>query len=127
MNQRVSTMVTAKNKRESLEHSASSVKRVVMILDEVAKEIGGLTLTEIVKRLDLVKSTASYTLRALEKAGYLSKSLRTKKYRLGLKIVSLSHAVLRDLEIRSASFTALENLFHEVGKIVGRELTVHVG
>ena len=51
-----------------------------------------MTNAEISRKLRIPKSSASYLLRTLERGGYLRREREGGKYRLGLKVLSLSHA-----------------------------------
>lgn len=82
------------------ESSSTAVERALSILEAVAGRGTGMTNSEISRRLEIPKSTASYLLRALERRGYLRRDAASGKYKLGLKVLGLSHGVLMSLDIR---------------------------
>jgi hypothetical protein len=67
-----------------------------------------LSNSDISRRLKLPKSSASYILRVMEKRGYLLRS-DSGKYRLGLKLMSLSRGQLAHIDVREAAKSILEN------------------
>lgn len=65
---------------------------------------------DISRKLKIPKSSASYILRALVKNGYLRRDKESARYRLGLKIVGLSHRALAGLDIREIADPILRQL-----------------
>ncbi|HTU02493.1 MAG TPA: IclR family transcriptional regulator [Candidatus Sulfotelmatobacter sp.] len=102
------------------EASGTAVDRALSILEATAERAGGLTNSEISRRLGMPKSSASYILRRLEQRGYLRRDAETGKYRPGLKILSLGREVLSGLDIRSAALPLLRQLVERT------ELTAHL-
>src|SRR5829696_8911667 len=68
--------------------SSASVKRALAILEAVASRSSGMSNSEISRKLEIPKSSASYILRTLEKCGYLYRDAEGK-YLLGLKLLNL--------------------------------------
>jgi len=93
--------------------SSRAVLRALSILEAVAGRGHGLTNSEISRKLEIPKSTASYILHALEMKGYLNRDKETGKYRLGLKLITLSQNVLTHLDLREI---ALPQMQHFVDK-----------
>lgn len=89
------------------ESSSTAVERALSILEAVAARGSGMTNSEISRRLEIPKSTASYLLRALERRGYLRRDAANGKYQLGLKVLGLSHGVLTGLDIRNIALPVL--------------------
>jgi IclR family KDG regulon transcriptional repressor len=83
----------------SEEIHSNSIERTLSILELVAQSQRGLTNADLSRRLSIPKSSASYILRVLEKRGYLLRE-DSGKYRLGLKLVSLTSGALTHLDIR---------------------------
>lgn len=92
------------------ESPSTAVERALAILEAVAQRSGGMTNSEISRRLQIPKSSASYILRTLERQGYLRRERHTGKYRLGLKVLNLSHRVLLGLDIREMALPVLRQL-----------------
>ncbi|MBI3652071.1 MAG: IclR family transcriptional regulator [Acidobacteria bacterium] len=106
-----------KNKDES---SSAAVERTLAILEAVAQRDSGLTNSEISRKLEIPKSTASYLLRTLEQCGYLRREADSGQYRLGLKVLSLSRGVQIGRDIKEASLQVIKRLAERSG------LTVHI-
>lgn len=90
--------------------SSRAVERALTILEAIAERDAGLTNAELSRRLVMPKSSASYILRVLERRGYLRRDRETSKYRLGLKVLNLSHGALAGLDIRGMALPALQHL-----------------
>lgn len=92
------------------ESSSIAVERALAILETIADRDNGLTNAEISRKLGIPKSSASYILRVLERRGYLRRDGETNKYRLGLRVLSLSRGALDGLDIRGISHPAIQQL-----------------
>jgi DNA-binding IclR family transcriptional regulator len=64
------------------EASSTAVERALAILEAVAQRSGGMTNSEISRRLQIPKSSTSYILRTLERHGYLHRERPSGKYKL---------------------------------------------
>ena len=94
----------------------SSLKNALRILnsfsmDEPEKKIG-----EISSSLGLNKSTVSRTMATLASEGFVYKDPETKKYRLGLSILTLSGVVNSSLDIYRDSQPILNKLVETLGE-----------
>lgn len=115
---------------KSTESPSTAVKRALTMLDTIAARPGGMSNADLSRKLQIPKSSASYILRALENSGYLRRS-QNNKYKLGLKLLSLRHSALADLDIRELALPALEQLVEHTGKtghvaILDREEAVYI-
>ncbi|WP_102349002.1 IclR family transcriptional regulator [Bacillus sp. Marseille-P3661] len=104
----------ATNKKE--EYLLSSVKNALRLLkcfsmDEPEKKISDLAAT-----LGLHKSTVSRTLATLASEGFVSQDPDTKKYRLGLSVLTLSGVVNSTMEIYRESLPILKKLVDDIGE-----------
>lgn len=90
--------------------ASTSVERALTILEAVGQRDGGMTNSEISRRLEIPKSSASYILRVLERRGYLHRDAETGKYRLGLAVLNLSRAVDEGLDLRETAAPVLRQL-----------------
>ncbi len=102
------------------ESSSTAVTRALAILEAIAERSRGLTNSEISRGLQIPKSSASYILRTLERRGYVHRDRGNGKYRLGLKVLSLSRGALSGLDIREVALPALRQLVERI------HLTVHL-
>jgi DNA-binding IclR family transcriptional regulator len=104
----------------SEEVSSTAVERALAILEAVGQRSAGMTNSEISRRLEIPKSSASYILRTLERQGYLRRERGTGKYRLGLKLLSLSRGVHVEEDLIEAARPVLRRLVEKTG------LTAHL-
>lgn len=99
---------------------SAAVERALGILETLAAVPAGLTHSEISRRLEIPKSTATYLLRSLERRGYLRREGTRGKYHLGLKVLGLHRSALAGLEIRELAQPLLQALVERT------QLTVHL-
>ncbi len=99
---------------------STAVDRALGMLEALAGAAGGLTNSELSRRLGVPKSSASYLLRALERRGYVRRDPESGRYRPGLKVLSLNREVLTGLGIRDAAQPILRQLVERIG------LTAHL-
>jgi DNA-binding IclR family transcriptional regulator len=105
-------MTTAITKPDS---PSAAVERALGMLEAVAQESEGLSNAEISRRLNIPKSSASYILRTLETQGYLTRDAESGKYRVGLKILSLSRGALGGRDVRGVALPIMRHLTHQTG------------
>ncbi len=89
--------------------SKNTIERTLSILETVAHSTNGLTNSDISRRLKIPKSSASYILRVLEKRGYLLRETNSGKYRIGLKLMSLTREVSTHLDVREVARPIMED------------------
>ena len=87
-----------------------AVERALAMLEAVAQEPEGLSNAEISRKLKIPKSSASYILRTLETQAYLNRDPETGKYRVGLKILSLSRGALSGIDVREVALPVMRHL-----------------
>jgi IclR family transcriptional regulator, KDG regulon repressor len=87
-----------------------SVQRAIDILNLFSRTIPELGTTEIAEALGLHKSTVAGLIFTLEANGYLDQNPATRKYRLGLRILERSSALLSQVEVRKVAMPWLEQL-----------------
>jgi DNA-binding IclR family transcriptional regulator len=92
-----------------------AVERALAILEAVAQQPEGLSNAEISRKLQIPKSSASYILRTLVKQAYLNRDSETGKYRVGLKILSLSRGALSGLDVREVALPIMRHLTEKTG------------
>lgn len=101
---------TAKQKAAS-----DSLHHAMRLLEVVGKTEGGLTNAGVSRALDLATSSCSYILGELERAGYVTRNPGTRRYQLGLKLVTLAEGALREIGYRRIAEPALHKLVAETG------------
>lgn len=90
----------------SEDKQSNAVGRALSILEMVAESGQGLTNSDISRKLGIPKSSASYILRVLERRNYLRRN-PDGRYRLGLKLLSLTEGAMTHLDVREAAAPAL--------------------
>jgi DNA-binding IclR family transcriptional regulator len=97
-----------------IEESPSvAVERALGMLEAIAQEPEGLSNAEISRKLQIPKSSASYILRTLVQRSYLNRDPQTGKYRVGLKILSLSRGALSGLDVREVALPIMRHLMEK--------------
>src|ERR1041385_5985784 len=94
---------------KSAESPSIAVHRALAMLDLIAKSAGGLTNSDLSRKLKIPKSSTSYILRALESGGYLRREPEGK-YRLGLALLSLASRAMDGLDVRDLALPVLQHL-----------------
>ena len=95
------------------ESPSVAVERALAMLEAIAQDSDGLSNAEISRTLQIPKSSASYILRTLEKQGYLNRDPESAKYRVGLKILSLSRGALSGLDVREVALPVMRHLMEK--------------
>jgi len=95
------------------ENPSVAVERALGMLEAIALESEGLSNAEISRKLQIPKSSASYILRTLEKQNYVNRDPDTGKYRVGLKILSLSRGALSGIDVREVALPIMRNLMEK--------------
>src|SRR6202030_1844094 len=90
-----------------------AVERALAMLESVAQEPEGLSNADISRKLKIPKSSASYILRTLEKQGYLNREPESGRYRVGLKVLSLSRGALSGLDVREVALPVMRRLMEQ--------------
>lgn len=93
----------------SKESPSVAVERALAMLEAVSQAPEGLSNAEISRQLKIPKSSASYILRTLEKKGYLNREGQGR-YRVGLKVLSLSRGALSGIDVREVAFPIMRRL-----------------
>jgi DNA-binding IclR family transcriptional regulator len=102
--------------REWVSTVSQSLDRVLVLMDELAA--GPKRLGDLAKTLDIHKSTVLRTLQTLERRGWVRRDGDPPEFRLGLRLVELSNAVLADLDVRSVARPSLQRLGAQTGETV---------
>ena len=79
--------------------SVQSIERAIAILKAFSTEKEELGVTELSRQLDLHKSTVSRLIASLQREGLVEENLVTRKYRLGMALVTLGGLVLQRLDV----------------------------
>ncbi|MEX2661670.1 MAG: IclR family transcriptional regulator [Vicinamibacterales bacterium] len=101
--------------------SVPAVERALLIFQELSKHGAGVTLSELVRRLGLPRSSIHCHLLTLERLGYLHKDEETGRFLFGLQFFSLANRAVAGLGLRRISGPHLYALMRKTG------MTVHMG
>lgn len=103
-------------------HPVKSADRVLDILELLAAEPQGLTLSEISRKLAIARSSAHGLVHTLLQRGYLQQEKTgSRAFRLGVRLIQLGLNVGDRLELRSTARPVLERLVsatHDTALIV---------
>lgn len=92
------------------EQTVKSISRAVAVLRCFTEAEPERRVTELAAELNLHKSTVSRILATLEKEGLVSQDPETKKFRLGLGLISLAGVALGQLDVRGVAQPYLSEL-----------------
>ncbi len=90
--------------------TVGSVEKAVGLLKILGDGRPEAGVSELARRLNVHKSTASRLLATLERGGLVERDSRTEKYRLGFELVRLAGQVPRDTDLIQLALPALEAL-----------------
>lgn len=109
-----------RSKEKSIEQdSSSSLARGLSVLECFGKDKRNrYTLSELVKRLNMPKSSMYRVLKTLSRMGYLRYEEHSKHYYLGVRVLSLGFALLEGMELREIARPYMEMLSRECNKTV---------
>ncbi|HHY68416.1 MAG TPA: IclR family transcriptional regulator [Alicyclobacillus sp.] len=99
-------------------YTLSSVKNALRILSSFSSEEPEKRVTDIAKHLGISKSTVSRLMSTLAEEGFVVQNQKTRKYRLGLPVLSLFNAVDHSLEIRREARATIRRLVERAGENV---------
>lgn len=98
------------------ENHLSSVKNALRILKSFTMDEPEKKISDLSQSLGLNKSTVSRTMSTLASEGFVFKDPETKKYRLGLSILSLSGIVNTNMDVYRESQPVLNKLVENIGE-----------
>lgn len=93
-----------------------SLARGLKILDLLAQAQDGVSITELAERLGVDKGSASRLVATLANYGYAEKDEETRRYHLGLQIVTVSRSLLTRLPLREVAKPFLRQLMERTGE-----------
>ena len=99
-------------------YNAPVLRKGIEILRLVTETIEPLGVSDISRRLSIVKSTTLGILKALEEEGFLVQDRMTKKYLPGTTLFEFSRRVLRSMELPFVAKPFLERLAEHVDETV---------
>ncbi len=97
-----------------------ALERGLLILEQLAKSRRGVTLSHLVQKLQLPRSTAHALLLTFQRCDYVKRDEETGRYHLGFRLHSLANMALNGAGLRGSSAPILYQLMQDTG------LTVHL-
>lgn len=107
-------MSKAEKKKSSDSSPTKTLKRGLKVLEEVCRQVDGITQSEVARRLDVDRSTALRFLSTLEAEGYV-KRFKDLSYQPTLKIAEMAKNLINSLEIKTSAREQLELLTAQTG------------
>jgi DNA-binding IclR family transcriptional regulator len=99
-------------------YRVQSVDRALNILDCFSFQNRELTLSDVVRKTGLNKTTAKRLIANLADKGFLRQDPLTKQYQLGMRLFELGGIVFSSLSLRNAAALAMTRLQSETGATV---------
>jgi IclR family transcriptional regulator, KDG regulon repressor len=93
-----------------------SLERAFSILEEVARNRDGISLSELSKRVELHNSTTFHLVRTMVSLGYISQSKDSKRYHIGRRLFTLAAGALDEIELVNLATPVLESLTRATGE-----------
>ena len=99
-------------------HGIQSVDRAITLIEAIAEAGGETTLTELSHRTKLNISTCHHLLSTLVQRGYVAKVPVRRSYALGARILYLSNACLRQVDLPARAAPFIEQINEKTGETV---------
>lgn len=107
-----------KRRLDSTKYSAGSLTRGLLVLECFSPRRDSFTLADLAKLLDIPKSSLHRVVKTLSEMNYLRYEEQSKRYYLGMRVLSLGFSVLQSMELREIARPYLERLSRECNKTV---------
>jgi IclR family KDG regulon transcriptional repressor len=91
-------------------YQAPTVRKAFQILDLVCRSDGGLTLSDLARKLEISKSTVHGIALALEEAGAVTRDTSTKRYSPGLALYRLGRSAYTRIDLKDTARPFLDEL-----------------
>lgn len=110
-------MIVAYTKRDS-DMILSTLDKGLHVLEALAGAADGLNLTDLSHAVGMHRTTLFRILATLQARGFVQRDRDTDRYRVGMKLLSLSAELLRTLDIRAVARPILAALCQETRELV---------
>ncbi len=104
------------DERLDSEYKVKSVDRALHLLEIMADEKREVELKELCKKTHINTTTLYRLLQTLQNRGFVAQNDYTGRYRLGLKLLHLGHAVIDQIELREVVLPFLQELMEKTGE-----------
>ena len=105
-----------KKHSDSPKSSAGSLTRGLLVLECFSPQKDSFTLSDLAKLLVIPKSSLHRVVKTLSRMNYLRYEEQSKRYYLGMRVLSLGFSVLQSMELREIARPYLEKLSRECNK-----------
>mgnify|MGYP000856610231 CR=1 FL=1 len=95
-----------------------TIDRVVQLLELLSKYNDGIGINQISETVDLPLSTTHRMLNGLKKDGYVTQDNVSKRYKLGVGILSLAVNMLNNMDIIKITMPFIEDLSTKYGQLM---------
>lgn len=95
-----------------------SIGRGVKLLSMVCQSASPLSLSELSKESGLSISTIQRLSYTLQRLGLLDRDQRTKKFKIGPEMISMSFAVIDNLTLKKIAYPYMKELSEEIDEVV---------
>jgi IclR family transcriptional regulator, pca regulon regulatory protein len=116
MKDRKNLMVKTKQGAEKM--PANSLVRGLLVLECFSPHKDSFTLAELSRLVTIPKSSLHRVVKTLSQMNYLRYEEQSKRYYLGMRVLSLGFSVLQSMELREIARPYLERLSRECNKTV---------
>lgn len=96
-----------------------SMARGFLVLAKVCRNETPLSLSELAKESDLSIGAIQRLTYTMEKIGLLERDRRTKRFRVGPRMISLALSITGNLELKKVAHPFMQALSDEIGEVVG--------
>jgi DNA-binding IclR family transcriptional regulator len=93
--------------------------RGFLVLAKVCRNETQLSLSELAKESDLSIGAIQRLTYTMEKIGLLERDRRTKRFRVGPRMISLALSITGNLELKKVAYPFMQELSDEIGEVVG--------
>src|SRR3954470_9228372 len=111
-------ITAAARDRSGERNSIQSVDRAITLIEAIAEAGGETTLTDLSRRTRLNISTCHHLLSTLVQRGYVAKVPVRRSYALGARILYLSNACLRQVDLPARAAPFIEQINEKTGETV---------
>jgi DNA-binding IclR family transcriptional regulator len=94
-------------------YQAPIIKKAFSIMDAVSQSTQGLRISEISSRLDISKSTVHGITAALEDVGAILRDSVSKRYTIGLTLMTLGKAAYERIDFKNIARPIMEDLMEQ--------------
>ena len=96
----------------------ASVEKALKVIDYLAQNPRGCTLSELSRGLDLNKSSVHHLLATLIPYDYVAQDEESRKYTLGFKFLTIGRTIIDNIDLRAVAGEHLRRLHESCGEAV---------